>query len=90
MIGLHDIVVAFGGWNSENSAALTGLEIWNPNGKTWIDGPGDVFQTGRQKFAMVTLSFPPGTCELSVALNESTNRAYAEWASSVLDNVING
>ena len=89
MIGLHGIVVAFGGWSTENSAALTSLEIWNPNGQTWIDRPSDVFQTGRQKFGMVTLSFPPGTCELSVVVNESTNGAYADWASSILDNVIN-
>ena len=82
----NGILVAFGGWNSENSASLANLEVWNPNSKTWwINGTNDVFQTGRQKFGMVTLSFPPGTCEISI----ESNRNIQDWATYVLDNVIN-
>ena len=70
MTNLHNLVVAFGGWNTETSAPLTDLEIWNPNDNTWNNGPGQVFQTGRLKFGMITLSFPPGTCELETSYQE--------------------
>ena len=77
MISLHNIVVAFGGWNTENSSPLKTLEVWNPNDQTWINGPGEVFQTRRLKFGMLTLSFPSGTCELGTS--------YEQFSSHVLN-----
>ena len=83
MTNLHNLVVAFGGWNTETSAPLTDLEIWNPNDNTWNNGPGQVFHTGRLKFGMVTLSFPPGTCELETSYQEfslnTRNVLYYGW-----------
>ena len=81
MTSLYGLIVAFGGWNSDNSAALTDLEIWNPNDQTWNQGPSQVFQTGRLKFGMVMLSFPPGTCEIDTS--------YRDYVSNTLANIYN-
>ena len=81
MTSLYGLAVIFGGWNSESSAALTDLEIWNPKDQTWNQGPGQAFQTGRFKFGMVTLSFPPGTCEIETS--------YQDYVSNAVENIYN-
>ena len=86
MTNLHNLVVIFGGWSTENSAALTDLEIWN--GQTWVKGPDQAFQTGRHKFGMVSLSFPPGTCEIENDYNSKIGNSYKEWAENTKDNII--
>ena len=84
MINLHGMVVAFGGWNK--AAVLGGLqdfEVWSPNLQMWAQG-SDVFGAERSYFAMLTLSFPKGSCDLG--------RTYEEWISEYvkvqLDNTI--
>ena len=70
MINLHGVVIAFGGWNYADAEGLTDFEVWSPTLQQWAQG-SSVFGHYRTYYAMLTLSFPPGVCEL-----EST---YEEW-----------
>ena len=70
MINLHGVVIAFGGWNYADAEGLTDFEVWSPTLQQWAQG-SNVFGHYRTYYAMLTLSFPKGLCEL-----EST---YEEW-----------
>ena len=83
MINLHGVVIAFGGWNKAQYTGLKDFEVWSPNLQRWARG-SNVFEVERSYFAMLTLSFPKGTCDLGWTYEEWIN----EYVNVQLDNEI--
>ena len=56
MVNLHGLVIAFGGWNTQEKVGLQDFEIWSPTLQRWARG-SDVFGQYRTYYGLLAISF---------------------------------